>query len=467
MYRINPFDWQKEFPEIMKQGGFDAVIGNPPYVRQEMLGTLKNYFQEHYTVYHGVSDLYVYFIERGVSLLKRNGFFSYIVANKWMRANYGEPLRRWMKRQKIEEIIDFGDLPVFQKATTYPCILRLRKDSPSNVFHTAQVRTLDFVNLEDYVRGHTYPIKQTSLNDGGWTISDEATQALLNKLRAVGVPLGEYVKGRIYRGILTGFNEAFVIDAQIRNKLINSDPKSAEIIKPFLAGRDIKRYQSPRSNQFLIFTRHGINIKEYPAIERHLFAFKTELMPGLKNRRGTDWKGRKPGTYQWYEIQDTIDYYMEFEKSKIIYPNICKRPEFTFDKTGLYTNQKCFIISLPDMYLLGILNSKVTFFLFQSILPKLRGGFYEPSYVYFKDFPIRAIDFSSSDDKARHDKMVESVERMLSLQKELSAARIPDEKTRIQRQIDATDQEIDRLVYELYGLNEKEIQIVEEKVQKP
>ncbi|OGP73032.1 MAG: restriction endonuclease subunit R [Deltaproteobacteria bacterium RBG_16_49_23] len=461
-YRINPFDWQKEFPEIMKGGGFDTVIGNPPYVRQEMLGTLKDYFQEYYTVYHGVSDLYVYFIERGVSLLKKGGIFSYIVANKWMRANYGEPLRRWMKKQKIEEIVDFGDLPVFQKATTYPCILRLRRDPPSAIFHTAQIKTLAFVNLEDYVHEHTSPIKQATLNDGGWTISDEGTQALLNKIRAVGVPLGEYVKGRIFRGILTGLNEAFVIDAEMRNKLIRSDPKSVEIIKPFLAGRDIKRYQSPRSNQFLIFTRHGINIKEYPAIERHLLDFKAKLMPKPKNWRGTGWKGRKPGTYQWHEIQDTIDYYVEFEKSKIIYPNICKRPEFTFDKAGIYTNQKCFIISLPDMYLLGLLNSKVIFFLFQSILPKLRGGFYEPSYVYFKDFPIRPINFSDRMDKARHDKMVELVEQMLTLHKQLVATKTPDDKIRLQRQINATDHQIDHLVCELYGLTVEEIKIIEE-----
>jgi adenine-specific DNA-methyltransferase len=212
----------------------------------------------------------------------------------------------------------------------------------------------------------------------------------------------------------------------------------------------------------LIFTRHGINIKKYPAIERHLLDFKTELMPKPKNWRGTDWKGRKPGTYQWYEIQDTIDYYLEFEKPKIIYPNICKRPEFTFDKAGLYTNQKCFIIPLPDMYLLGILNSKVIFFLFRSILPKLRGGFYEPSYVYFKDFPIRPIDFSNPTDKACHDKMVELVERMLTLHKQLLAAKTPDEETRIQRQIDAIDQQIDNLVYELYVLTETEIKIVQE-----
>ena len=129
--RINPFDWNSKstgFGEIIEKGGFDVVIGNPPYVRQEMLGEFKDYFQNHYEIYHGTADLYTYFIEKAVSLLKKGGLFSYIVANKWMRANYGEPLRRWMKSQHIEEIIDFGDLPVFETATTYPCIIRIRKD---------------------------------------------------------------------------------------------------------------------------------------------------------------------------------------------------------------------------------------------------------------------------------------------------------------------------------------------------
>jgi type I restriction-modification system DNA methylase subunit len=125
--RVNVFDWKKEFAEIMPNGGFDAVIGNPPYVRQEMLGDFKGYFQQHYKTYDGAADLYVYFIERGMTFLKNRGLFSYIVANKWMRANYGMTLRKWLKAQNIEEIIDFGDLPVFQKATTYPCIIRVSK----------------------------------------------------------------------------------------------------------------------------------------------------------------------------------------------------------------------------------------------------------------------------------------------------------------------------------------------------
>ncbi len=124
--RINPFDWTSKatgFGEVMESGGFDTVIGNPPYVRQELLGDFKDYFQQHYEVYHGTADLYAYFIEKGVSLLRKDGLFSYIVANKWMRANYGEPLRCWMKKQRIEEITDFGPLPVFEGATTYTCII--------------------------------------------------------------------------------------------------------------------------------------------------------------------------------------------------------------------------------------------------------------------------------------------------------------------------------------------------------
>ena len=285
--RINAFDWQGEYPEVMGQGGFDAVIGNPPYVRQEGLGEFKAYFQKHYKVYHGVADLYAYFIERGVSLLRPRGLFSYIVANKWMRANYGLPLRAWLKEQHIEEIIDFGDLPVFQKATTYPCILRISREAPHEKFRVSQVKTLSFKGLENYVEDNHYDVKQSDLDDAGWSLADERTQALLAKLKAAGVPLGEYVKGKIYRGVLTGLNEAFVIDAATRERLIAEDGKSAELIKPFLAGRDIKRYEQPKSDKYLILMPRGWTREKsgnardglawlkqnYPAIANHLLPF--------------------------------------------------------------------------------------------------------------------------------------------------------------------------------------------------
>ncbi len=465
--RINVFDWsdvERGFGEIMKAGGFDAVIGNPPYVRQEMIGEFKPYFQSRYSTYNGVADLYVYFIEKAVSLLKDGGQFSYIVANKWMRARYGGPLRAWMKEQAIEEITDFGDLPVFEKATTYPCILRIsrRRARLCPKFHATKVKTLDFNDLNEYVDEESYEVSRATLDDNGWSLVSEAEEAILAKVKSAGVPLSEYVEGRIYRGVLTGLNAAFVIDRATKERLIAEDPKSAELIKPFLVGKDIKRYKTPSSERFLIFTRRGVDIKQYAGIEEYLAQFKARLMPKPKDWKGDQWKGRKPGAYQWYEIQDTVDYYRAFEKHKIIYPNICKRPEFTIDTEQWFTNQKCFIISLADKYLLGILNSSLTFFLFRKILPKLRGDFYEPSYVYFKDFPILTIDFDKPSEKALHDKIVTLVEKMLDLNKKLQKVKIVHEKEHLQRQIQIADNQIDGLVYKLYGLTEEEIKVVEE-----
>ncbi len=459
--RINPFDWEKEFPVVFQGGGFSVVIGNPPYVRQEVLGEFKGYFQKHYKVYQGTADLYTYFIERGVSLLRDGGVFSYIVANKWMRANYGQPLRTWLKKQCIEEIIDFGDLQVFQGATTYPCIIRITKSAPKTSFDVTQVKTLMFPNLNDYVKENHYSVNQPALDDDGWSLADESTQALLDKLKGTGVPLGEYVHGKIYRGVLTGLNEAFVIDAQTRERLIAEDPKSLELIKPFLVGRDIKRYQQPQNDKYLIFTRHGVNINDYPAIKQYLSQFKERLMPKPKDWPGDEWEGRKPGAYQWYEIQDTIDYHVEFEKPKIIIPAIVRTASYAYDRLSIYSNDKTSIIPTEDLYLLGIINSKVADIIIHSISSTKQGGYFEYKPMYIQQIPIRSIDFSNLVDKSYHDRMVSLVDQMLSLHKQLQEARTPHDRTGLQRQIEATDRQIDNLVYELYDLTEEEIKIVE------
>jgi len=465
-YRINAFDWKAEFPEVMSEhGGFDAVIGNPPYVRQEALGDIKDYFKQHYQVYHGAADLYTYFIERSITLLKRHGILGFIVSNKWLRSNYGMSLRSWLKHYHIEEIIDFGDLSVFKKATIYPCIISIWKDAPAKDFYVSQVKTLKFDSLRDYVSEHNYKVNQASLSDQGWSLSDMPIQLLFDKLCSLGVPLSNYVNKRIYRGVLTGFNEAFVINNDTRSRLISEDPRSEEVIKPFLVGRHTKRYQTPKINQYLIFTRRGIEIKNYPAIERHLVQFKSRLMPKPKNWTGRKWEGRKTGAYQWYEIQDTIDYYAEFEKPKIIVPSIINKAAYTFDDKGFFSNDKTSIIVTDDLYLLGILNSRLSDFVMHLISSTKRGGYFEYKPMYLAQLPIRTIDFSDSTDKARHDKMVSLVERMLDLHKQLAAANTPHEKKVIQTQIDATDRQIDNLVYALYDLTEEEIKIVEEATQ--
>ena len=459
--RLNTFDWQKEFPDIMQKGGFDAVIGNPPYVRQEQLGRFKTYFQEHYAVYNGVADLYAYFIEKGISLLRPGGYFSYIVANKWMRANYGRPLREWLKERKILRIIDFGDLPVFQGATTYPCILITQREHPGESFKALQVASLDFPDLGTYAESRFHTIRQADLNGDGWSLIDERSQALLEKVKKQGIPLGDYVKGKIYYGIKTGLNEAFVIDGATRERLIAEDPASAELIKPFLAGKDIKRYRPLKNNKFLIFTRRGIDIDKYPAIKRHLLTYKERLLPRPKDWKGDKWQGRKPGSYQWYEIQDTIDYYREFEKPKIIYAEIAMSGQFTLDNNGLFGDTTSYIIPLNSLYILGLLNSKLWTYSFSMISSEIRGGFFRWKRQYLSPLPIRTIDFENHADRARHDRMVELVEGMLDLNRRLVDTADPHTKTVLQRQIETRDHEIDRLVYDLYDLTEEEIKIVE------
>ncbi|MEO8085294.1 MAG: N-6 DNA methylase [Bacteroidota bacterium] len=459
--KVKPFNWQKEFPEVFKAGGFDAAIGNPPYVRQELLGDTKNYFESHYKVFHGMADLYSYFIEKGISLIHEKGILGIIVANKWMRTNYGEPLRKFLKNQTLHEIIDFGDLPVFEAATTYPCILIASKPTKSKTFFLTNVKNLDFDSLQNYVTELRSVFKVEHLKDEGWSLASEGEQNLLQKINKAGIPFESYVEGKVYRGILTGFNEAFVIDEETKKSLIKQDKRSSEIIKPFLAGRDVKRYEQPTSNKYLIFAKRGIEIKNYPAIYKHLEAFKKQLMPKPKDFKGNNWEGRKMGAYKWYEIQDATDYYEEFETSKIIYPNILKRPEFTFDEKHWYTNQKCFIISKPDKYLLGILNSSLNHYLFEKYLPKLRGGFYEPSYVFFKKFPIKKINPENKSEKKMADSIVELVNQVLQLNVEKRMSKLESELKQLQNKIEYCEDKINQVVYSLYDLTKEEIAIIE------
>ncbi len=445
----NAFEWRFEFPEVLNDKGdfvgFDVVFGNPPYIRQEEFKEIKSYLESRYSTYAGTADLFVYFIELAFKNLRKGGDFIFIVPNKWMRAGYGKNLRNFLKEYRIHSILDFGDLPVFEEATTYPCILSVSKNEPKEVFEAVNVETLEFPNgLKSYVQNNKMYVLADELPEQGWTLTSSKNQKLLAKLKSKGVPLGEYVEGKIFYGIKTGLNEAFVIDEETKNRLIKESPNCAEIIKPFLAGRDIKRYQQPVASKYLIFTRRGIEIKKYPSVLKHLTKFRTQLEPKPKDYKGAKWPGRKPGSYKWYEIQDAVDYYEEFEWEKIIYPNICKQPEFNLDFTGTYTNQKCFIITQFDKSLLGILNSNLTFFLFKALLPKLRGDFYEPSYLYFKDFPILNDDSGQIESK---------VNQILALKKA-----DPEADT------SALEAEIDQMVYKLYGLTKEEIKIVEESV---
>ena len=464
MYRVKAFDWGSEargFGEIMAQGGFDAVIGNPPYVRQEILGkAFKDYAKQTYETYAGQADLYTYFIEKGVKLLNEKGLFGIIVANKWMRARYGKPLRIWLKQRDIREIVDFGDLRVFQDATTYPCILLIGQGNSTDIFNSVQIEDLNFSNLKKYVNQFEYEVMQDALDDNGWSLADKKTQELHLKIMDCGPSLAKYVDGKIHYGIKTGLNKAFVIDAETKERLIEEHDSSAEVIKPFLKGRDIKRYITPNVERYVIFTRRGIDIEKYPAIKSHLEQYRNILEPKPKDWKGA-WQGRAPGNYAWYELQATVDYYDEFEKPKLMLPDISLRGNFILDETGeKYCVNTAYIIGSADKYLLGILNSKLITFFYENISPQYRGGYLRFIYQYLEVIPIREIDFDNPADVAMHDNMVALVETMLDWHKQLPGLS-GIQREMVEAQIETADREIDALVYRLYGLTDDEIAIVE------
>ncbi|MEN6518949.1 MAG: DNA methyltransferase [Methanospirillum sp.] len=463
--RINPFDWDREFPLIMAAGGFDAVIGNPPYVWHEFLLSIKVYLKGHYHTFHGLADLYVYFIERGVNLLKEGGIFSYIIGNKWLRSNYGTPLRVWLKSQNLEEIVDFGDLPVFKKATSYPCILRISKKRVNSEFKCVRVNSLTFLSLEDYVSENQYPVQKIALDDSGWTLANEKTQALLKKLKENSVALNEYVQGEIFLGILTGLDKVFIINKAIYEKIIAEDPKSREVIKPFLMGRDIQRYQPPPSGRYVIFMPKGWTDRKAGRLSNPLKWMKSNypgvmeyLLPFSEAAGARDASNK--GDY-WWELR-TCQYLDQFEKQKIMYNVFQVRPLFTLDTEGYLANHAVWFIPKPDKYLLGILNSKIGWLLISNYCTQIQNG-YQLIFKYLGKISIRPIDSSNPDDVAKHDQMVNLVERMLALHEQQADVKTDHEKNLVERQIEATDKQIDTLVYKLYGLTDDEIRIVEGK----
>lgn len=342
--------------------GFDVVLGNPPYVRQELLTANKEHWKSEFRVYDGVADLFVYFFERGLQQLKPGGRLGFIVSNKWLRGGYAEKLRALFAEEcTIETIVDFDHAPVFPDADAFPCIITLRKNSPAPD-HDLRVtlyprEKLGKELLASYVDTHRFPLRQKSLDRKGWTLEPPGVQALLEKLRSNGVPLGEYSETKSYRGVLTGYNKAFLIDQATKERLCREDPRSSEIIKKYVRGQDIARWSPKWPGMWMIFARRGIEIDRYPAIKNHLEYHRSALEPRPKDYSGKKWPGRKPGSYKWYELQDAVDYYALFERPKLLYQVIQFHPSYTIDATGLFTNDKAYFLPTNDHWLISVLNS--------------------------------------------------------------------------------------------------------------
>ena len=503
----NSLEWMFEFPEILDDEGrftgFDAIIGNPPYVQLQSMGEMSDvYSKRDYSCYNKSADLYCLFVERAHSLLKKNGYFSFIMPNKWMLVDYGKELRQFMSQTSLKKILNFGDVQFFADATIYVCIFVSQKSGDKIPVLACSLNSKNYHGeFEKEVKAATFEFPAENFGASEWSVRNKLHDSVLQKMN-VGTALKD-MPISIYRGILTGFNDAFFIDGKTREKLIAEDPKSEELIKPLLRGRDINAWVT-ENDQYLINPHNGIkekniapiNVEEYPAIKKHLDQFIDKLI-----KRGD--KGDTP-----YNLRNCA-YLEEFAKPKIMYPNMTSVFPFTYDETGSFSNDKSFIItekdnsqnlpkgtenviaseakqsnaettsdvipakagiSSPSGYnllkaLLAIFNSNLVKLWIWYNCPELMGGTREIRKAYFENLRIPL------DNAELLQQLATLADEIIRLKKEMAnsdktqvpePAEGPTEAT--QKQITDLETQVNTLVYQLYGITDaEEIEAVEKR----
>ncbi|EOW8297367.1 class I SAM-dependent DNA methyltransferase [Campylobacter jejuni] len=472
----HPFEWRFEFPEILDDDGnfkgFDLIIGNPPYIRQEELKELKSHLAKNYKVYKGTSDIYTYFYELGFNVLKdRGGVLSYITSNKYTRAGYGEALREFLlKNVKFLEYTDLNGIKVFDSATVDTSILCFEKSkSKDNKFkylalsnEILKTCAYDIGLYKDFAE-----FSQNSLSKESFTFSDENTSALKAKIERIGTPLKEWHGLNIYRGILTGYNEAFIITTEKRNEILANckdeaeKERTAKLIRKMLRGRDIKRYSYEWAGLWVIFIPwHFPNVEkpktmleneqdlkeQYPSLYKHLLSHKERLSKRNKEETGI--------RYEWYCLQRWgANYYQEFEKEKIVYSEIVRKPQFYLDvNLNFYAEATSFILTGENLkYLIAFLNNDFVAFIFKTFYAG--GNLGENGFRYKKAFleklPIPKIN-------SKNQKLANE---LVNLVDEILKAKEQDKNANTQE----LENKINSLVYKLYNLTEEEIKIIEGK----
>ena len=476
--KINTFDWHKGFPVAMKSGGFDAVIGNPPYIR---IQTMKEwspwdvpYYKETYaSAGKGNYDIYVVFVEKGLSLLNKTGQLGFILPHKFFNSQYGQPLRKIISDGKhLESVVHFGDQQVFADATTYTCLLFLSKKA-SDQFQFIQAKSLQAWREAKTAAESTLSAPPA---DGNWNFSAGVDTALFDKLSRMPINLGK-ITAKIGQGIRTSANEVYVMDllATQGDKVEARSKQLASVLKiekkaatPFLQGREIKRYAITPPQKIAIVpyrvTKRRVRLITERAIKRKFpetYAYLIKNKAYLEERE----KGRFAGK-NWYVFgrQQNIDLMLI---PKILVPDIADKAAFALDEDGQYAFASGYGITLKKdvtlsiKYILGLLNSRLLNFYLKRVTTPMRGGFFRYFTQFMVQLPIREIDFSNPVDKVFHDEMVKLVNRMLILHKDKAAVRLAQEKAMLEQEIEMLDAQIDGLVYALYGLTAEEIAIVQ------
>jgi len=439
----NAFEWRFEFPEVLDDKGnfmgFDVVIGNPPYVDAKKLASISNILKEKYKVYYSSSDLSSYFFELAFNLLSNNGLLSFINTNKFFKTEYGKPLRNFISHYKVKSIINFEQVPIFDEALVSSLILVSQKNNNKSDFYISEFFKEEII-LKDFrfeIETRKKIIDTNDFNDEPWNFSNQSINKIFKKLFNNSSKIKDITSIDIKRGVTTGYDPAFIIDNEIAILLDNK-----KIIKPLLKGRDLKKYQTLISDKHLIFTKRGFDIETDLKLKTHLHQFYSKLKPKSNN----DIEGRKPGEYKWFEIQDNIAYYKNFDKDKIVWPLTADKWGFALDTEKHYLTSGGFMLISNDMplqYILGILNSNLMRFLFTQIGVMTAGGAYTLKKATIDEFPLK---ISSTEIQKP---IILLVNQILTLKKENPQADTSGLET-----------QIDELVYQLYELTDEEVEVV-------
>ncbi len=471
--RWNPYDQNASAPFFDPEWmfgvseGFDIAIGNPPYIQLQKAYDAKRkyadlYLDEGYATFDRRGDIYCLFYERGLELLREGGILAYITSNKWMRAGYGEKLRAYFaKNTNPLLLIDLGP-GVFESATVDTNILILQK-APNQ----QNLRALTYTDREKSLREatQTQGVVLHNLSAGAWFIGGDAEHRLKQKIEAVGKPLREW-DVKIYRGILTGLNEAFIIDTATRERILDACKDDAErqrteaIIKPILRGRDIKRYAYEWKGLWVILAKFGF-YKEahlYPAIVAHLSQYEKALKNRGQCRYGRTGKKTNadyPGQHHWLELDNNPhdDYLAEFEKEKVVWQRITREPTFCFVDPGIYVlDSMAFFVSPNHLrYQMSVLNSKVIFYYVYKIVHQYGFTGFRLSNQYVEIMPIPPITPANQSLVGQIESLVEQILARKRGNPNADTAEL--------------EREIDRLVYQLYDLTPEEIRLVESSLQ--
>ncbi len=429
--------------------GFDVVIGNPPYIQlQKNRGELRRRYQyADFETFASTGDIYQLFYEKGCQLLTpQSGLLCYITSNSWLRAEYGKSTRRYFAEQQTPlQLLEMGK-DIFENAIVDTNILVMREGKSNETGRAVDMDHLLDKNFppSEHLWGTFQPQSEKP-----WSALSAIEQPIMDKMETAGVPLKEWDIS-IYRGVLTGYNQAFIIDNQTKEALIERDPKSAEVIKPVLRGRDIQRYQADWKSTKLwliaTFPAIGLNIDDYPEVKRHLLSFGKARLEQSGRTLANGTKSRKKTTHAWYELQDTCAYHAEFKKEKLIWMDMSDRGRFAYLESEMYCNNKGFIMTGESLkYLCAILNSSLITWLMKNTARTTGMGLTQWEKFAVERLPIPKL---STGDQYR---FIELIEHILT-------AKAADPNA----DISATEAEIDLRVYELYELTTMEISAIEE-----